>query len=75
MQEAGGEDVAGAFRPVVVLLHAIVTSNETADWVVTNAFRPVVVLLHLMVEDTAKPAVSLSPMPFGLLWCCYLVSS
>ncbi len=37
---------------------------------VTNAFRPVVVLL-LETESEALDWLQESPMPFGLLWCCY----
>ena len=38
---------------------------------VTNAFRPVVVLLQKFPKVTAIQFIAWSPMPFGLLWCCY----
>ncbi len=39
---------------------------------VTNAFRPVVVLLRDKEMDKVLADTKESPMPFGLLWCCYL---
>ncbi len=47
------------------------SENHSLLRVVTNAFRPVVVLLHAYVGLTFACTQG-SPMPFGLLWCCYL---
>ncbi len=65
-----GADVTNAFRPVVVLLQEPWVQGASGQGCVTNAFRPVVVLLQARSRRSTAPYQS-SPMPFGLLWCCY----
>ncbi len=62
--------VTNAFRPFVVLLPQRYRQGPGRDDRVTNAFRPfVVLLLGSLAQLLAK--ANESPMPFGLLWCCY----
>ncbi len=64
------DPVTNAFRPFVVLLPVLIQAYLETSAGVTNAFRPFVVLLPL-VSSNAKTGPIPSPMPFGLLWCCY----
>ena len=62
-----GHQCLSAFCGVVTAFRCAVTPG---NFHVTNAFRPFVVLLR--ASGTHHPGLrSRSPMPFGLLWCCY----
>ena len=52
-----------------VVTASVIPTAIRRDYV-TNAFRPFVVLL-LCTEKKTQSLEALSPMPFGLLWCCY----
>ncbi len=62
--------VTNAFRPFVVLLLHPSRHLQRRHRLVTNAFRPFVVLLPVREFGVACRSIG-SPMPFGLLWCCY----
>ncbi len=62
--------VTNAFRPFVVLLQATAKGVDfgSASHQCLSAFCGVVTLVH--PREVFRAAI-VSPMPFGLLWCCY----